>query len=137
MKKNAFTLIELIAVITILGLVATLVFPAVNSILIDSKENAYTAQIKVLKDAAREYYLDHPEKLPSSTEGTDGSVPVSTLISGGYIDNDNLIIIDDNSCVSNPKKKNTCLSGSVKVNYNSETNKYNYDYTESSNNNES
>ncbi len=60
MKRNkGFTLIELIAVITILAVVALITVPAVNKAITKSKDKAYETQKNAIVAAAKEWNLEN------------------------------------------------------------------------------
>lgn len=122
MKQKGFTLIELIAVIVILALIALVVFPAINGVLKDSRENAYDSQISIIEKAAKEYYLENYKELPEENGCT--YVSIETLISKGYISDEEL---DEKSQIIDPKT-NEPLTGFVEVQYDS--NQYNYKFVE-------
>ena len=129
MREKGFTLIELITVIVILALIALVVFPAINNVIKDSRESAYKSQISIIEKAAKEYYLEHPNKLPDyeNNELCD-FVPINDLISEGYISDEELSM---DKKIINPKT-NKALTGIVKVEYSS--NQYNYTYVENTEN---
>ena len=95
-KAKGFTLIELIAVIAILGLIALIVYPAITSVIRNSRESAYNDQVNVIVKAAKEWSIDNANTLPDDgtiyreiwrqkEEGTytvsdDGKVITATLI---------------------------------------------------------
>ena len=58
MKKNAFTLVELLAVIIILGLIGLLIIPKVTETIKDSRKNTYEISANALSRTATNYYLD-------------------------------------------------------------------------------
>lgn len=126
-NKKAFTLIELIAVIVILSLIALIVFPAVNSVIKNSKEKAYQEQIKTIIKSAKQLSYENSEVLPDEGETseiqltclTSGCTYNGVQIKGGYINEDD--IIDPR----NTKKK---LDGLIIITYTS--NQYNYTYEE-------
>lgn len=83
MNNKGFTLIELIMVITILGIILLIAVPAVTSIINDSKVRKANVQEKTLEKAAKQY-LSSPEcfrSLPSSS----GSIKITTLQDKGYL----------------------------------------------------
>lgn len=57
MKKNGFTLIEILGVVVILGLLAFLIVPKVNSVIKDSKNNITVNSVKSLVKGFNEYYV--------------------------------------------------------------------------------
>ena len=57
--KKAFTLVELIAVVVILGVIAIITFPAIDTTLKDSRKKAYEENIVRIENAAARYSLKH------------------------------------------------------------------------------
>ncbi len=115
-NKKGFTLIELIGVVTLLALIALVVYPAINSVIKNSKEKAYKDQIELLIKAAKEWGIDHAEDLPE--EGGTMSLSISSLLQGGYITNDNVI---------DPRQSGNNLSGTIIIRY--DKNQYVYEYS--------
>ena len=67
MKKNkGFTLIEIMAVIVILAVIALIVVPLVTGSIKDSKQKLYETQLENIKSGAKSYMinLDLPNKEP-------------------------------------------------------------------------
>ena len=66
MKKNAFTLIELLAVIVILAIIALIAVPIILNIIEDakksSKEESIKMYAKIVEKAATNYFLNHPKE---------------------------------------------------------------------------
>ena len=66
--KKGFTLVELLAVITILGLIATITIPIVTGVFQNASENAFEDDAMSLSKAADNYYtsltLESETKLP-------------------------------------------------------------------------
>jgi len=71
--EAGFTLIEMLVVITIIGLIMALVGPRVLNYLSDSKVKAAKIQIESFKSALDLFYLD-TGRYPSSSEGLDALV---------------------------------------------------------------
>lgn len=115
MKKNGFTLIELIATILILGVIAMIIVPITNNILIKSKEKLYNEQIDRIEKLAKEYAIENNEILLN--EG--GKIYIGDLINKGYLERKDII---------NPIT-NENMTGCVIVSYANE--KYKYKYSES------
>ena len=66
MKKNkAFTLVELLAVIVILGLLALIIVPKVQKTIKNSKKNIYESSAYALKREADNFYLTRKTELTS------------------------------------------------------------------------
>ncbi len=55
MKKNAFTLIEVMIVVFLLGLVAVFIVPKINSIINENKLKICNDIVKTIEDAAENY----------------------------------------------------------------------------------
>ena len=51
--KKGFTLIELICVIVLLGLIAMIAIPTINTAINNSKERAYNEQVTLIEHTAR------------------------------------------------------------------------------------
>lgn len=119
MKNKGFTLVELVAVVAILGLIALVVYPAVGSVIRNAREETYKDQVDVVITAAKEWSVDNATKL--SDDGSVYSLPVSQLIDEGYITNDE---------VKDPRNSSENLNGNVEIKYNSETKSYVYTYND-------
>ena len=119
MKNRGFTLVELVAVVAILGLIALVVYPAVGSVIRNAREETYKDQVDVVITAAKEWSVDNATKL--SDDGSVYSLPVSQLIDEGYITNDE---------VKDPRNSSENLNGNVEIKYNSETKSYVYTYND-------
>ena len=102
MKKNqGFTLVELLAVLALLSVIAVMIYPLVDDYIDDSKEKGYNVQLENMIAAAKEWVFDHPTQIPK--EGATKEIFLSTLIDEGYIEE-----------VENPKT-NTNFEGTTKV----------------------
>ena len=86
---RGFTLIEILAVVVILGVVSLITMPVVQKNINDSKKQAYETQIDNIERAAKDWASENLNYLPDK-EGTSVSITLYTLMSLGYIDN-NLI----------------------------------------------
>jgi type IV pilus assembly protein PilA len=64
MNKKGFTLIELMAVIVILGVLAGAVIPVVTSVVKDAADKAYNANIDAIKTSAYDWALQNTRLLP-------------------------------------------------------------------------
>lgn len=125
--KKGFTLVELLGVIVILGLIAMIAIPTINTALNNSRDKAYNEQINTIEDAARSYMSKNSLKLPNQTEGKKCCLKVSTL------QNEGLLTASD---IKNPKYKSGStdekenfekFNGSVIITFTN--NKYDYAYS--------
>lgn len=112
MKKNAFTLIELLAVITILSIVAMITYPLVTSVINDSKKKACQEQINTIENAANRWFTD---KLAANPTFTATSVTISKLYTDGYL---------KTYPVQNPMYKNKEIPGTTSINIQEKQNQY-------------
>ena len=121
MNKKGFTLVELLAVIAILGLLIAIISPVVKNLINDSEDSLSEQQKKLVVEATKKYMIENSELLP---EGSDRAIVyMSDLIDKGVIDNDKII---------DPKSKGE-INGCVVVSYNNEFNQYDYNYSENEN----
>lgn len=84
MKKNGFTLVELISVIVILGLLIVVVMPAITTLLSDTNEKVYESKVKEIESAALEYGTLIKDDIKTS-ENQCKKIPLSEMISRGLI----------------------------------------------------
>lgn len=91
MKKNGFTFIEILGVITLLALISVIILLVVDKRLKDSKQTLSEIQVENIKSAASMWRTDHIDLIPD-----DGYyyTTLGDLVNAGYIDAD---IINPNS----------------------------------------
>ena len=65
MNKKGFTLMELLAIIVILGLIALIAVPVVTDVLKDIADKAYNENIETIKEAAYDWSLINTRLLPN------------------------------------------------------------------------
>ena len=103
-EQNAFTLVELLAVIVILAIVLIIAVPGVLSIINKTKDNALDRQLDMIKEAAKHYMMvesDHVKWIDHTTT----YLSLDLLKHGGYLDKK----------VLNPQTKQeiTCMNTKV------------------------
>jgi general secretion pathway protein G len=79
--QSGFTLVEMLVVITIIGLIMALVGPRVLNYLTDSKVKAAKIQIESLSNSLELFYLD-TGRYPTSSEGLQALVAQNFSIQG-------------------------------------------------------
>jgi prepilin-type N-terminal cleavage/methylation domain-containing protein len=79
-REKGFTLIEMMAVVIILAIVGGVGFVAVNNQVEKSRKSSDAANIKVIVDAAQQYYLDTPNM--TSTTGASADWVKTNLVPG-------------------------------------------------------
>lgn len=118
MKNNGFTLIEILAVVAIMGLLMIMIMPGIMSIRKNVLENALANRISMIENAAKDYAHDHINEVKSTvTSNYDGSKTpnenciyrnVNYLINSGYISQSNTYVVEDES--TNQIKENQILN---------------------------
>lgn len=111
--KKGFTLVEMLAVLIILGIIALITFPVIRSSFNTSTSDLSKEQIKSIEEATRIWATSNSSQL-SETE--DRYVTISELQKSGIIENKDILSIADEGK----------LTGCVRIYY--ENNKYNYKY---------
>lgn len=118
-NKNAFTLVELVTVVCLLGLIALIVYPAVTSIIKDAKVSSYEDQVKVIEKGAKAWSTDNSSKL--SMDGSAYNLKMSELLNGGYISSESIV---------DPRDTSKNLNGYVEIKYDSSYKQFVYKYVE-------
>ena len=102
-NKRGFTLVELIAVISLLGLLMVTAATSVSKTLTESKNSLLEEQVKSLKDTAityvtnKKYYFKvcpdtfNPEKITAKDKNCYRKVSISELVAEGLFENKNNI----------------------------------------------
>ncbi len=86
MKKNSngFTLVELITILAIVGVIATIVAVSVIGLINDNIEKSYQLQLDYIEAAAKNYMAkEYLFNMPEGSEYVD--ITLLTLVEGGYI----------------------------------------------------
>ena len=85
--KKAFTLIEILTVIIILGIITTLIVPITIGIIQDTKQSVYDNQVIAIKNAASAYIIENGSSIEDLEEvGGTYTLTLNDLVSGGYIE---------------------------------------------------
>ena len=117
--KRGFTLVELLAVLILLGVVSLIAIPSIGKILNRSREKARESTKNELIQAAKNYYADNIRELPD--DGSHKCLSVSEIEENGYISNDDIV---------DPTTEEK-LTGYVKIYFDNTYNQYTYEYVKS------
>ena len=117
--KRGFTLVELLAVLILLGVVSLIAIPSIGKILNRSREKARESTKNELIKAAKNYYADNIRELPD--DGSHKCLSVSEIEENGYISNDDIV---------DPTTEEK-LTGYVKIYFDNTYNQYTYEYVKS------
>ncbi len=112
--KNGFTLVELLAVLVVLGVITLVSVPSIITTNKKSIENDYNEFKRTVENAAEIYIETHPDKKPSNQT----QVSVSMLKHSGYLE----------TGLVNPK--NGEISENAYVLVSKTGNSYTYEYKE-------
>lgn len=82
MKTRAFTLIELLGVIVILGILGIVILPKVGDSISNSKEQSYKVQEETIKKAANDFLIENTDLLENNATIT---IKLGTLKQKGYL----------------------------------------------------
>ena len=114
MKKNGFTLVELLGVIILIGVLSMLAVPIVRNLIKDSKKELYEEQIKQIEQGLKNWAHDNIFLLPED----NGVVTLSLgqLAQSGHV----------NYKIENPKN-NKCFSTESELTITKYNNSYVYE----------
>ena len=107
MKKNGFTLVELLSIVVILGIIVVVALPQISGSIGSKKEKQYNKIVKIVENAGKVYLTEN---------GTMDSVSIDKLIESDYL----------TSGLKNPIN-NTPLTGCVKKITSDGVTKYKYE----------
>ena len=104
--KKGFTLTEMIAVITIIGIILLITIPVASNMIQDNKEDEYKTFVEIVEKALMTY---------ADMDGSSTSISINTLKSNGYI---NTTTMSDGATVYNKSIPIRKESGKVVINDN-------------------
>lgn len=119
MNRKGFTLVELLAVIVLLGVIGGIAFASVRGIYGSINENMLDKKVEIIEEAAKLYGDNIKGTIINSTKKYNGhpcmAIKVSDLVNEKYLekDNDNACLtsssISSVGCVVNPSDKDKYL----------------------------
>ena len=120
LNKKAFTLVELLSVVVLLGVISIIIIPNITKLLTDSKTDLYNNQIEVIKVAAKLWTSNEENKLfLINNQEWPYVITLGDLQDGAYIDKD----------IKNPLN-DELFSDSMLIYINYENNQYTYQIDE-------
>ena len=114
MNKKAFTLVELLGTIVILGIIGMITTPVIQSTIDKNNTKLCNDQVESFKRAAKNYIASNPFKNLKE----EATITIGELIDEGYIEDSEL---------KNPKGGNFSPNSAVKITYNGKKIKYKYE----------
>jgi prepilin-type N-terminal cleavage/methylation domain-containing protein len=72
-SREGFTLIEILVVVILLGILATIIIPQISVSTEDAKLNTLKTNLNHLRSAVELYYYQHNNTYPGATKHTDGT----------------------------------------------------------------
>jgi prepilin-type N-terminal cleavage/methylation domain-containing protein len=118
-KKQAFTLIELMAVVIILGIITTITVTSINYSIKESKNRLYIQQVSRLEAGVRKWAVENTDKIPTDETGI-------TFFSINRLKDEGIV---DTEIVTDPRT-NTELNGCMTIKYDLVNQQYDYKYEE-------
>lgn len=94
--KKGFTIVELLAVIAIIGVLLILVIPTVNRFILNTEEKGYKIQINAIKDAGINFTLENIDALMSDSKYHSFVIDLKMLKDLAFVDYE----------IKNPKTNN-------------------------------
>lgn len=117
MRNKGFTLIEILAVIVLLGMISLIAVPTVRDMIKNSKQKLYNEQINLIEDGLKNWANANIFLLPEENETI--KLSLGQLKQAGYVD----------PKITNPKN-NKCFSNSILLNITRYNNNYIYEVEE-------
>lgn len=86
MKKNGFTLIELMAVVIILGAISLIATPLIEQALVNIRQDAYDTQVNNIRQGARQWVASDVYNIPNI--GGSTTITLGNLKLAGFVTKD-------------------------------------------------
>lgn len=85
MKKNGFTIVELLAILVVLAILFALAVPAYSTILLDVRRDNYSSKIKEIEIAANKYGEKIKDDVKNAGEECYDKIDIAFLIKKGLL----------------------------------------------------
>ena len=114
MKNNGFTLVEVLAVIVILGILITVAVPNVINTSKNTRENMYQSKVDMIEKAAQLYAQDNYDIINEINTKTK-KITITELLNSNYLKKDSNDCVVGSGCIKDPRdnnsmdNKNVCL----------------------------
>ena len=109
-KKKGFTLIEILAVVTIIGLIFILVIPKITNSLKNKKSDVDSTTTNIVLSATKLYVQEHSSKF-EKTDGNISCMPINQLVKKGYLEGPVKNVTDDEDITDTKSVKITYDKG--------------------------
>lgn len=95
MKKNGFTLIEIIGVLVIISLLLIIILPNILNKFYGNKDEYSEVNEKLIIEAARVYVESNPDLFLKNKTGKNYCILINDLVLSGNLDEDNITLTQD------------------------------------------
>lgn len=102
-NNSGFTLVELLAIIGVLAIIALTTYPVVGSVINKGRDRSYESQVKMIEDAASSYVSEDPNGVYDNLDTV--AIPLSELQRLGIVKKTKIV---------NPKTEKV-MAGCVKI----------------------
>lgn len=114
MKRNGFTLVELLAVIVILALLLSIAVPGVITMANRIQGNMFCSKVEDIERAAQMWGEDNYDAI-NLTSGKSQTISLATLIQKNYLKKDDTKTTDSSKFITDPRDSSSLLEKNVKV----------------------
>ena len=110
-NEKGLTLVELLAVIVILGIISAIAVPSIGGIITTSKVNALKADGQMVLNAANLYFVGQTN---TATAPTTETVTIVQLKAAGFLDDTGGFVATDATVVVTKESGGNTISGTAK-----------------------
>lgn len=117
MKQKGFTLVELLATLVVMLIIAVVTTLVVVNVLDNSSIELYDKQVSIIEDAAMKWSLNNTDMIG---ENIIYCLPIEELCSSGFLENNEIL----------DPRYSTPMTGYVRISFSNTYNQYIYEYME-------